>query len=262
MVGKAGDSAIPYALILAEQLSSSFLKYANQDDDGLEMSDDWETAIGCLDGLKQIVSTCKARPDIIAKIEHFALPVIGHSLTQLGMEVTDDGLDLLTLLLRFSEKVNPKAWLMLPVLCEMAVGHGSEDATLKEIEEKDGGWGYEFVPNMMLPFQNFIARDTDYFIENYLGLVLSTCEKIMAISSSRPNDEEVEFIVVAQIWLALLECSKRPKIDHVVPQLLEVLVRELSRNHKESDKRVKAMLLQVLAMLFFYNAPLVLSLLA
>ncbi len=77
--------------------------------------------------------------------------MIGYSLTPVGMEVTDEGLDLLTLLLRFGSEVNPKIWLMFPVLCEMAVGTGSQDATLKKVEENDGGWGYDMFPNMMLP---------------------------------------------------------------------------------------------------------------
>lgn len=87
--------------------------------------------MGCLDGLKQILTTCRGRPDIIAQIEPFILPVIGYGLTPIGMEITDEALDLLSLIMRYGEKINPKVWLMYPVLCEMAAGTPTQDETLR-----------------------------------------------------------------------------------------------------------------------------------
>ncbi len=66
--------------------------------------------------------------------------------------------------------------------------------------------------------------------------------------------------MVGQIFISMLECL-RGQIDGHIPRLLELIVRQLERNHKESDRRVRSMLLQVIAMLLYYSTPLVLSLL-
>lgn len=82
--------------------------------------------MGCLDGLKQILSTCRNRPDIIVQIEPMVLPVIGYGLTPIGMEISDEALDLLTLIMRYGDKIHPKVWLMFPVMCEMVAGVPNE----------------------------------------------------------------------------------------------------------------------------------------
>lgn len=82
----------------------------------------------------------------------------------------------------------------------------------------------------------------------------------MKVSTIKDN-EEVEYIVVGQILISLLECLKG-RIDHKIPAILELVVKQLDANHKESEKSVRSMLVQVMCMALYYNASLVLSLLS
>lgn len=130
-------------------------------------------------------------------------------------------------------------------------------------EDPDGGYGFEYLSQIAVSIQNYIAKDPVKFLqvgegqtETYIGLTFKFVEKALAIN--RDSGDKVDGIVIMKILIAMLE-NLQGKIDEAIPYIIKICMSELGE--KKVPKNYRSMIIQVLCMCFWYNNALTFSIL-
>jgi hypothetical protein len=90
---------------------------------------------------------------LLNKIENIVYPCLLHSLTADGLDSIEEGIDCITMLLHHGYKSKPisvQLWKLFPRLLFVCAG---EDGDI------DGGFGFEFVGQIITALKNYFARD-------------------------------------------------------------------------------------------------------
>lgn len=127
-----------------------------------------------------------------------------------------------------------------------------------EVDEVDGGFGFEFLPIMQSFFQNCIAFGGDNLFnfqheEETPFLLLTRCmSKILEIERNMGDMFTSSVCVMKLVGTILENCLG--KVDDVLSDIIGLISRELEE--KIRSKIYKSAILQAFSMCFVYNTNL------
>ena len=164
------------------------------------------------------------------QVEPIIYPVLLHSLTPDGLDAIDDSLDCIALLIYYSKKgeISQQIWSLIPPLVYIITG--------KEGDTEEG-YGFEYIAQVVVIIQNFIQKDPDTFLTQVppngdkpiLQYVSRLIEAILKIN--RNGVTKLDGVSALKVYVAMLEnCAG--KIDHLMPDILKLLLLELNEMEK------------------------------
>ena len=241
----------PFALQLAQQLVESYkrLVKVNADDDDGESA---LAAVGCVTAIRRIIDSVQKNTELIAKIEEVVYPVLLHSLTPDGLDSIEDSLDCIAMILYHGKQgaISASIWKLFAQLLYVVCGEEGE-------EEHGGGYGFEYISQIAVSLQNYIAKDPDHFLtvgegqsQTYIALTFKFIE--CALKINRNSLHKLDGIVVMKVLIAMLE-NLKGRIDEALPYILKICVSELQ---EKIPKSFTSMIIQTVAMCFWYNSIL------
>lgn len=150
------DDIEPYAIELCNQLVVSYQRLIQvnvEEDDGESAL----AAVGCVTAIRRILDSVSTNAPLLQKLEEIVFPILMHSLTMDGLDAIEDGLDCIALFVYYSTKGNITAnlWKLYPQLLYIVVG---------EETEKEGGFAFEYLAQISVSLQNFVAKDPEGFL--------------------------------------------------------------------------------------------------
>jgi hypothetical protein len=154
MVNIFEDKIEPFAFELVEQLTDRFKKVVKND--GEESGESVLTANGCICAIRRIIAAVSKRKDLLEKIEDEIYPALLFCMTPKGMDYIEDCLDCAILLVYHRQFISEKMWKLYYHMFKIIIGNEGD-----EVDEEDGGFGFEFLPIMQSFFQNCIAFGGD-----------------------------------------------------------------------------------------------------
>lgn len=114
-------------------------------------------------------------------------------------------------------------------------------------------WASDFASELLIPFDNFISRDTETFLSNpiFLQKICEMYQKVVA----DPNSPETDAGSLCTLMeVVIVYCTGR--VDHIIPQVLQIAVERLSTAQLPP---FKVLLLEVFANSLLYNPLLTLN---
>ena len=124
-------------------------------------------------------------------------------------------------------------------------------------EDVDGGYGYEYISQIAVSLQNYIAKDPQTFLmvgegqtQTYIALAFKFVEKALKIN--RNSMHKLDGIVVMKVLIAILE-NLKGRVDEAVLYIMRICVSELNT---EIPKHFTSMIIQTVCMCFWYNCVL------
>ena len=119
--------------------------------------DEWGESIlaatGAVSSMRRILDALNEDVQLLHQVEQILYPVLLHSLTVDGLDAIEEGIDCITIIIYHAYKnnsISPSMWKLFPQL--LYVCAGSE-------ENKDGGFGLEYVNAIVVALKNYISRD-------------------------------------------------------------------------------------------------------
>lgn len=218
------DDIEPYALQLTEQLVGSYMRLIQvnaEDDDGESAL----AAVGCVTAVRRILDSIHKNKDLLRRIEDIIFPILAQSLTPDGLDAIEDSLDCIALILYHGSdgQVSPNMWKLFPQLIYVICG---------DDKDPDGGYGFEYLNQISVSFQNYIAKDPKTFLtigegqtQTYIGLTFKFLERALAINRNSPA--KLDGIVLMKVLIAMIE-NLKGMIDEALPFVLKICVAELS----------------------------------
>lgn len=91
----------------------------------------------------------------MAQVEDVIYPMLLHSLTVDGLDAIEEGIDCITMILYYSYKdrqISNNMWKLFPQLLYVCAGSA---------ENKNGGFGIEYVNQVIIAIKNYISRDNE-----------------------------------------------------------------------------------------------------
>ena len=245
------DKVEPFAFELIEQLNIRFKKAAKQDHD--PSGETILTANGCIWAIRRIIAAVSKRKDLLEKIEDEMYPSILFTLTPKGIEYTEDSLDWAILLVYHRQFISEKMWKLFIHMIGAVIGSDNS-----EVDQVDGGYGFEFLPIMLSFFQNWIAYGGDAFFEFIYDekipfqLLKKSISRVLAIDGNIGEGREASVSAMKLIGTVLENCFG--KVDDSLADFIQIIYSELE--NKPSSKVYKSSILQTFAMCFVYNTNL------
>lgn len=241
IVDKFGEEMAPYALGLCQNLAAAFWKCMNT----AEAEDDSEdpgalAAVGCLRAISTILESVSRLPNLFVHIEPTMLPIMRRMLTTDGQEVFEEVLEIVSYMTFFSPTISPDMWSLWPLMMEALAD-----------------WAIDFFPNILVPLDNYISRSTAHFLAcketDYQQSLWNMISSIMGDKNLDDGDIEP-----APKLIEVVFHNCRGQVDHWVEPYLRITVERLRRTEKPY---LKCLLMQVIADILYYNAPLALNIL-
>ncbi|XP_058183845.1 importin beta-like SAD2 [Rhododendron vialii] len=241
IVDKFGEEMAPYALGLCQNLAAAFWKCMNT----AEAEDDSEdpgalAAVGCLRAISTILESVSRLPHLFVHIEPTMLPIMRRMLTTDGQEVFEEVLEIVSYMTFFSPTISLDMWSLWPLMMEALAD-----------------WAIDFFPNILVPLDNYISRSTAHFLAckepDYQQSLWNMISSIMGDKNLDDGDIEP-----APKLIEVVFHNCRGQVDHWVEPYLRITVERLHRTEKPY---LKCLLMQVIADILYYNAPLALNIL-
>lgn len=148
------DDIKPYAVDICNHLKNQYVRCIGQDaeeDDGESIL----TAVASFTSMRRILDVIQNDQALLAQIEQIMYPCLLHSLTPDGLDSIEEGIDCITLILYYGYKDRPlskEMWKLYPQLLYVCAGQDGDE---------DGGFGFEYVSQIIVALKNYIARDPD-----------------------------------------------------------------------------------------------------
>jgi len=241
IVDKFGEEMAPYALGLCQNLAAAFWKCMNT----AEAEDDSDdpgalAAVGCLRAISTILESVSRLPHLFVHIEPTMLPIMRRMLTTDGQEVFEEVLEIVSYMTFFSPTISLDMWSLWPLMMEALAD-----------------WAIDFFPNILVPLDNYISRSTAHFLAckepDYQQSLWNMISSIMGDKNLDDGDIEP-----APKLIEVVFHNCRGQVDHWVEPYLRITVERLRRTEKPY---LKCLLMQVIADILYYNAPLALNIL-
>ena len=143
---------VPYAVDICTHLTEQYRRCIQQDPD----EDDGEailTAVASFTSIRRILDVVSNDTSLLSQVEDKIYPCLLHSLTADGLDSIEEGIDCITLILYHSYKSRPLSqnmWNLYPQLLYVCAGND---------DDEDGGFGFEFVNQIVVAIKNYISRD-------------------------------------------------------------------------------------------------------
>ncbi|MEY4881161.1 MAG: hypothetical protein RLZ87_590 [Armatimonadota bacterium] len=120
--------------------------------------DDGESAlaaIGCVTAIRRLLDSCNKDAQILMQLQSVIYPILMHGLTPDGLDAIEDGLDCIALILYYGNQVTPEMWKLYPHMLHIVAGNDTDI---------DGGFGHEYLTQVVTCAQNYIAKDPVTFL--------------------------------------------------------------------------------------------------
>ena len=142
----------PYAADICKHLKQQYVRLIGQDtgdDDGESIL----AAIASFTSIRRIIDSIHEDVPLLSQVEHIVYPCLLHSLTADGLDSIEEGIDCITLILYHGYKNRPissEMWRLYPQLLFVCAGADGDT---------EGGFGFEYVAQIVTALKNYIARD-------------------------------------------------------------------------------------------------------
>ena len=249
IVEQFGEDIADIAFEMVKQLVVAFRRYSStaHDDDEAAFS-----ASQCLDIIRAILDTIQERPDIYLPIEFELIPLL-HEL--LAVEERFDHIDGVIEIMQFYTYFPPTISQGMWTLCGPLI-------------HCLNAWAIDYISEIMVPLQNFIAKDTNTFFQttssvNNESLVLQVLGIIQKIWIEK-NEGGSEAICAGMLLSCLITSSKDYGAMHpVLPQIVSLIFQKLGtvKNDMEGEK-LKFKLYELILTLFYYDPMVAINLLS
>ena len=158
LVDHFAEHIAPYAIKLTVELINNYKRLSKLTDE--EDADAALTSVGCLCAVKQILKSVCNDAALLAQLELEVYPVVLYTLTPDGIDTVEEGIECLTLLLYYLPTVSEKLWSLFPHMAHVIAGTP---------DNEEGGYGYEFLHNMLAAFQNYLSKEKEVFVAKKAG---------------------------------------------------------------------------------------------
>lgn len=230
LIEQMGESIAPYALQLAQQMSSMFLQLFNGD---LEDDDNAGAASQLLITINTILYSLESMPQLYPQIEQVCQPLMDALVAERALEFFSETCEMVTCFTYFSKEITPFMWYLVP-----------------RFVQSYSEWSLDYIDNLLPIFDNFISRDTERFLgstdPNYLLMMLTLAQTIM----TSPANGQVQY-GAQLIETILAHC--RGKVDQYVPDMVKLTVQKL---YETERKPLQLLLLKVVATAVHYSPVL------
>jgi len=89
------------------------------------------------------------------QLQSVIYPILMHGLTPDGLDAIEDCLDCIALILYYGNQVTPEMWKLYPHMLHIVAGNDTDI---------DGGFGHEYLTQVVTCTQNYIAKDPVTFL--------------------------------------------------------------------------------------------------
>ena len=238
IVEKFGDEIAPYASTICQQLTTSFWKCMEGDDD-----DDMGAlaALGVLRALGTILESVSSIPEMYTELEPLVFPIMYRMLSTEGQDVFEEILELISYFTYYSPVISDNMWRLWPMIVEAV-----------------HDWAVEYFENILIPLDNYISRGTQRFLTckqpDYLASAYGLMQKVFTMDVM-----EEDMMPAPQ----LMECILLNCKGHVDQYLEPFLVLAAGKFVKPDVKKkvFLDLLVQVVANALYYNPALTLQIL-
>ena len=211
-------------------------------------------AAGCVTAIRRILEALNKDRAGLAQVLPIILPIMMHSLTPDGLEAIEEGLDCINIFIYYGctpeTKVPECLWKILPMMMYVVVG-GENDM--------DGGYGFEYLQQVAICLQNFIAKDPATLMtvmegqtETFFELIVKFIQRILVINSS--SAQKMDGITILRVLITIFE-SMPGQIEAALPTLVGMLLAEIKMAFEnKTNQNYQAMLLQALSMAIYNSS--------
>ena len=196
LIDKFEDDIGPFAVELCTQLSAAYQRLATQSGED-ESGESVMAAVGCVQAITRIISSIKNNVDLLLRCEDIIYPMMLYSLTPDGMDSIEESIECIMHLAYYTPKgqLSDNMWKLFPQLIYVIVG---------EDHDPDGGYGFEFLSQITVAVQNFIANDPVKFIQNNgIQKVLIMNQRILKMN--RNSEHKLDGIAVLKTLISMFE---------------------------------------------------------
>lgn len=122
--------------------------------------------------------------------------------------------------------------------------------------DPDGGYGFEYISQICVSLQNFISKDPATFLstydgETFIARTFRFIERSLKINAT--SEHMLDGVVIMKVLMAMLE-NLKGRIDEALPHVLRVCLGQFVEC--KPTKHFASMIMQTVAMCFWYNAAL------
>ena len=130
--------------------------------------------------------------------------------------------------------------------------------------DPDGGFGFEYISQIAVSIQNFISKDPNTFLQIAEGRGKTHIEMtfgfiMRALKINETSEHMLDGVVVMKVLIAMLE-NLKGRIDEALQYILKICIGQLQLE-KKPPKNFTSMVIQTIAMAFWYNSHLTFHLL-
>jgi len=260
LVARFPKQITPFAAQLVEQLATQFCRTAGTNDE----DDDGEAiAMGSAQTIVTVLEGCAGteepqRTHLFTQLAEPLLPVISRLLCPDGLDYLEEALEMLTFLTLYCASPMPMPlWNLFPQLYQSVCGHSTPSLPLPEVLA--GGWAPDFMPNLLPPLQNYVARGppsillTSSWAEGnmaYPEMLFGIFKKVVNLQGV---GSEKDCACAAQLATAVFEHIPSPSADPWMPQYFNEL---LGRLPKAETAELRRAILVAFAAMIWYNADI------
>jgi hypothetical protein len=236
IVEKFGDEIAPYATTICQQLTTSFWKCMDGDDD-----DDMGAlaALGVLRALGTILESISSIPEMYTELEPLIFPIMYRMLSTEGQDVFEEILELISYFTYYSHTISDNMWRLWPMIVEAV-----------------HDWAIEYFENILVPLDNYISRGTQRFLTckepDYLASSYNLMHKVFNISVMEDD------LVPAPRLMECILLHCKGHVDHYLEPYLLLVFGKLKNVEK---KFLADLLIQVVANALYYNPMLTIQIL-
>ena len=209
--------------------------------------------------MRRIIEAINKDKDGLRAILPIIYPILMHSLTPDGLDAIEEGLDCINIFIYYAcdrtTRIPAELWKLLPQM--MYIVAGKQD-------DVDGGFAFEFLGQVAVCLQNFIAKDPETLMlvgegqtETYFQLAVKFVQQVLVINSNGVHKQDG--VTIMRVLISIFE-NLPGQIDSALPHLVGILLAELKLSFENgAPKNYKSMLLQTISMALFNNSVAVLS---
>lgn len=249
VVERFGEHIGPYAHGVASALVQQFWRIiGNEDNEGPSDITDTLAGHSVLATIATILEAVSKSPEIVVEMETLLFPIFDQFLCELGMDILEELLELITYITYYSPSISPRMWSLYPRILEIMPV-----------------WGLDFFQDFVPVIDNYISRGLQVFVHStdppFLALTNGMLEKSYSQDSDGfGTDEEVYLGCAAIIQVILENC--RGMVDQYIHPYMTIIVSIMLKNDGDTafdDPLVMENLLVAGADALYYNPVLTMN---
>jgi len=234
------DEMEPYAVLLCKKLSEMILRILSEsenDNDNDNEEDNAITVFESLSAIQTILDAVSGKPHLYVEIEKILYPVMVKLANPDASDFFEEGMKLISFITCFAPTITPEMWVFFK--------------HLYDIFDKSG---IEYVSELLIPYDNYINRGTQNFLQNnYITLVFDIIKRVLTseIALETQCGDACKLIEVVLHNL-------RGHVDNYVDSFLQLAINKFNT---AKTNALKVLLLDVVMNSAYYNPVLFLSIL-